>query len=411
MSESSMPPKPLCEIRAQFPGAAKFIYLDTSAHGLMPLGARDAVMRYIDDCINEGGARATMRNTLDRVRTKFAHLIGASTNEIAIVKNVSEGINAILTALSWRPGDNAVLCTELEHPNAIYALYNMRDRMGIDVRSVTPTRELAVSADTIASAIDARTRLVIVSTVAYATGGRTDIDALAELCRKRNVLLLVDGAQSIGALEFDVRKTPVDAMAVGASKYLCGPPGFGFLYVRRDRAEAMRPGSLARYGVDIGDAHESEHGGAAYSLMPGARRFEGGSFNYAGANAIEVTLDLIGNVTVAAVEQHVLALAKQLASGLATLGLPLIGGCVSELSHVVVVGPRAPEGASQHLLGQLYNDLKSKGVRMSMRHGRLRFAPHFYNTAEDVDKALSLVSDCLASRSMRAATRPFHMDR
>ena len=68
---------------------------------------------------------------------------------------------------------------------------------------------------------------------------------------ERNVLLLVDGAQSVGALEFDVRTTPVDAMTVGASKYLCGPYGFGFLYVRRERAEAMQPGSLARYGIDL----------------------------------------------------------------------------------------------------------------------------------------------------------------
>jgi selenocysteine lyase/cysteine desulfurase len=389
-------PKLLSEIRAQFPGAVRSIYLDTSAHGLMPSGAREAVGRYIEDCINEGGTKATMRDTLDRVRTKFARLIGASPDEIAIVKNVSEGINAILTALSWQAGDNAVLCTELEHPNAIYALYNMRDRAGIEVKSVAPTPELTVSTDAIANAIDGRTRIVIVSTVAYATGGRTDIEALARVCARRNVLLLVDGAQSIGVLHFDVTRTPVDALVVGASKFLCGPSGFGFLYVRRDRAQSLRPGSLARYGVDMGDAHESQHGGAAYRLMPGARRFEGGSFNYAGANATEAALDLIGDVTVTVIEQHVLALASRLRSGLAELRLPLIGGAAPERpSQIVVVAPGAGGETMPLPLSDLHRSLTSKGVKLSMRHGRLRLAFHLYNAAEDVTKTLSLVSDHL----------------
>lgn len=395
-----MSAKPLSQVRAQFPGAIKSIYLDTAAHGLMPAAARDAVGRYIDDCIHEGGSRATMRDTLDRVRSKFAQLIGASADEVAIVKNVSEGLNAILTALSWQPGDNAVLCTKLEHPNAIYALCNVRDRAGIEVRSVAPTAEFTVSTEAIADAIDRRTRVVIVSTVAYATGGRPDLDALASLCAGRNVLLLVDGAQSIGALHLDVARTPIDALAVGASKFLCGPPGFGFLYVRRDRAEALRPGSLARYGVDLGDAHESERGGPTYRLMPGARRFEAGSFNYAGANATEVALDLVNDVTVPSIEQHVLALASRLRSGLAELGLPLLGDVSPERpSHIVVLDLGAGGNLTPWSASDLHRKLASMGVKLSIRHGRLRFACHFYNAAEDVAKTLALIADHLHSEA------------
>ena len=131
MNDTPAPLQQLAEIRREFPGTDKWIYFETSARGLLPAGAREAVARYLDDRILEGGSRTTMLDVLERVRGKFAHLIGAEPDEIAIVKNVSEGINAIVTALPWQRGENAVLCTDIEHPNSIYALYNMRDRYGI----------------------------------------------------------------------------------------------------------------------------------------------------------------------------------------------------------------------------------------------------------------------------------------
>lgn len=394
MNDPSPPPAKLAAIRREFPGAAKWIYFETSARGLLPIGARDAVARYLDDRIYEGGATPTMLDAIERVRGKFARLLGADPDEIALVKNVSEGINAIVTAIPWQAGDNAVLCTDIEHPNSIYALYNMRDRHGIEVRAVAPTADYATPIDAIGKAIDRRTRLVIASTVTYTTGARTDLDALGRLCRERGVLLLVDGAQSIGALELDVRRTPLDALTVGASKYLCGPYGFGFLYVRRSRAESMQPGNLARYGIDLGDAHEGEKGGTEYRLMPAARRFEIGSYNYAAANATDVSLDLIAGVGVPVIEQHVLALARAFSDGLRAFGLPVMsGGVARHFSHIVIVGKEEPDAATETLVKELYDHLARHRVKLSIRHGRLRFAFHFYNTQEEVATVLALVRE------------------
>jgi len=392
MNDTPAPLKQLAAIRREFPGTDKWIYFETSARGLLPIGARDAVARYLDDRIYEGGAQATMLDRLEGVRGKFARLIGAEPDEVAIVKNVSEGINAIVTSLPWQRGENAVLCTDIEHPNSVYALYNMRDRHGIEVRTVPATADFATPIAAIANAIDDRTRLVITSTVTYTTGARTDLDALGKLCRERGVFLLVDGAQSVGALELDMRKTPLDAMTVGASKYLCGPYGFGFLYVRRARAERMQPGNLARYGIDLGDAHEGEAGGTQYKLMPAARRFEIGSYNYAGANAVDVSLDLIAGVGVPTIEQHVLALARAFTDGLLQLNLPVMSGKVGKhFSHVVLVGKPAPDAKLQAELQKIYDHLLKNHVKLSIRHGRLRFAFHFYNTLEEVEKVLSLL--------------------
>lgn len=394
LNESPAPLMQLAAARRQFPGTQKYIYFETSARGLMPVGAREAALRYLDGRIYEGGDKTSMIDAVERVRGKFAQLIGAGADEIAIVKNVSEGINAIVTAFPWQRGDNAVLCSDIEHPNSIYALYNMRDRYGVDVRTVPPTPDLATPVASIAQAIDARTRLVIASTVTYTTGARSDLDTLGKLCRQRGVLLLVDGAQSVGALDLDVRKTPIDAMTVGASKYLCGPYGFGFLYVRRERAERMQPGNLARYGIDLGDAHEGEKGGVQYKLMPAARRFDLGSYNYAGANATEVGLDLIAGIGVAAIEQHVLALARAFTAGMLELGLPVLSGKVAaHFSHVVLLGKIDPDTATEAQLQGIYDHLASNRVKLSIRHGRLRFSFHFYNTFEEVAAVLSLVRE------------------
>jgi cysteine desulfurase / selenocysteine lyase len=397
MNDTPAPLQQLAAIRREFPGTDKWIYFETSARGLLPKGARDAVARYLDDRILEGGSKATMLDVLERVRGKFARLIGAEADEIAIVKNVSEGINAIVTSLPWQRGDNAVLCADIEHPNSIYALYNMRDRHGIEVRTVPATADFAMPIDAIAKTIDDKTRMVIASTVTYTTGARNDLDALARLCRARDIVLLVDGAQSVGALELDMKKTPLDAMTVGASKYLCGPYGFGFLYVRRERAERMQPGNLARYGIDLGDAHEGEKGGDQYKLMPAARRFEVGSYNYAGANAVDVSLDLIAGVGVPTIEQHVLALARAFTAGLLELGLPVMSGKVDRhFSHVVIVGKPSPDSATEALLEKLHARLFENRVKASIRHGRLRFAFHFYNTLDEVEKVLAMVRAELA---------------
>ena len=390
-------------VRQQFPGANNGIYLDTSAHALLPVGARAAVARYVDDCIDAGGRSATMTDPIARVRAKFAALIGAHSDEIAIVRSVSEGINAVVASLPWRAGDNVIVCPAMEHPNGLYALYNMRKRHGIEVRTCPPNASLGFPADAVPGFMDRNTRLVIASTVAFASGARTDIDALARICRERNVLLLLDGAQSIGALDFDVRHTAADALAVGASKYLCGPSGFGFLYVRRAVAERIAPVWLAWRGVDLGDAHPGEAGGEDYQLMPAARRFEVGSYNYAGANATEVSLDLIAGAPVAAIEQHVLGLARNLTGGLARLGVPLISGAHDQhCSHIVVAGRAHPDTACASLLKGLHDQLAAGGVKLASRHGRLRFSLHFYNTPDEIERVLALAREALDRHKARA---------
>jgi selenocysteine lyase/cysteine desulfurase len=381
----------LAEARSQFPGAADKIYLETSARGLVPRAARDAALAYYDAAVS-GVAKESggVYEAVERVRAKFARLVGATADEVTPDRNVSEGLNMVVAALDWQAGDNAIVCRDVEHPNGVYALYNMRDRHGIDVRLVHATPDYAMPVEAIERSIDARTRLVIVSSVTFATGALTDVAALGRACRERNAVLLVDGAQSVGALGLDVHAACVDALAVGASKYLCGPYGLGFLFVRRELAERLRPAYLARYSVDLGDAHEGEQGGEQYRLMPGARRFDLGSYNYGAANAVEASLDILAGVGVPAIERHVLGLSARLHAGLRALGVPLMSGRVeAHRSHLVIVGAASGSSQGRELVNDLARHYASRGIRVSERLGRLRYSFHLYNTAEEVEAVIA----------------------
>jgi len=377
--------------RAQFPGAAETIYFETSARGLLPLSARDAALTYYEARVHavpkESGG---VFEAVELARGKFARLLSAAADEVTLTRNVSEGLNILVASLPWKRGENAIVCRDIEHPNGVYTLYNMRDRHGIEVREVAPTADLAMPVESITQAIDDRTRLVIVSSVTFATGTRTDLAALGQACRARGVILLVDGAQSVGALALDVNACHIDALVVGASKYLCGPYGLGFLFVRRELAERLQPAYLARYGVDLGDTHEGEQGdGDTYRLMPGARRFDLGSYNYSAASAANASLDILAAVGVPAIEHHVLALAREMDAGLRAIGIPLVSGAVdAHRSHLVLAGMRKSSKAALNSMAQLAAHYAAQNIRVSQRHGRLRFSFHLYNTANEVQSVL-----------------------
>ncbi len=376
----------------QFARAPGTVYLDTCARGLLPLAARDAVGRLLDERVAGRVDKEALFATVERARERFAALVGAAADEVAITKNVSEGIAIIAGAVPWQAGDNVVVCLDLEHPNNVYPWLNLQPRLGVEVRAVAP-REGHIPADAVVEAIDARTRLVSLSTVSFSPGFRTDVAPVGRACRERDVLLLADGVQSVGILDTDVERLGIDAMAVSTQKGLLGLYGFGFLYCRRAWAERMQPAALASFGVDLGQAHEAAMGSGQYELMPGARRFDLGNYNYAGAAAAAESLGVIAAVGTEAIEAHVARLCHRLAGGLFDLGLPVAGGAPGpHLASIVSVGEigGGHDTTDDPRIEALYRHLAEHGVALTIRRGMLRMALHLYNTDDDVARVLEL---------------------
>ena len=387
----------LASARAHFPGADRWTYLDLGSRGLLSTEVRAAIDAQVDDQMYNGGNKDLMFQRTAETRERFARLLKASPEEIAYTKNISDGLNMVAAAFDWSEGDNVIVCPELEHPNNVYPWLNQQ-RRGLDVRMIKH-RDGHMPVEDMIAAMDARTRVVTASTVTFSPGFRTDIDRLGRACRERGILFLVDAAQSAGVLDIDVNRSNVDALAVSTQKGLLALYGLGFLYLRKEWAERMKPAYLARFGVDLGDAHESDFGTARYSLMPGAHRFDLGNYNYVGIAAAHASFAYLLDVGVANIETHVVKLGHALAQGLLDLGLPVCGGAPSaHLAHTVTVGDfgsGSDKYTSNEKINGLHQHLLENRVKLSMRRGVMRFSFHVYNNLDDVQRVLDVTRDFL----------------
>jgi selenocysteine lyase/cysteine desulfurase len=384
------------EIRAQFPGTEGRIYFDVALRGLIPRAVAAAAHAHVDEVLHATASKEAHRASVERCREMLAALIGAEADEVAITKNVSEGLNLFASSLPWEAGDNVVLCPELEHPNNVFLWYNLRKLKGIEVRSVEPDRG-RIPVEGFADAVDGRTRLVTVPHVSFSPGFVTDVRGVADVAHACGALLLVDAAQSIGSLRCDVGELGIDALAVATQKSLLAFYGMGFLFVRRAVAESLVPAHVARYGMDLGtEAGETARtGGEHLPYAAGARRFDLGNYNYLGAQAAEASLTLITSVGAARIETHLRALSARLVEGLLELGLPVAGGAPGpHLGHIVAVGHSGGghhDTADDPVMNDLHRHLTSNGVKLSIRKGVLRMSLGLYNDVSDVDRVLALV--------------------
>lgn len=390
----------IAAVRSHFPGTENQVYLNVSLNGLVPVASRDAAARHLEDRVMGRALKEELHAQAERVRGKVALLVGAEHEEIAITKNVSEGLNIFAAGIDWKPGDNVVLCPELEHPNNVFLWYNLRQTKGVEIRSVPP-EEGQIPVARMVEAMDHGTRAVSASHVTFSPGFIADIETLAREAHDRGVLIVVDAAQSAGCLRTDVKALGVDALALGTQKALLALYGLGFLYLERSVAERLTPVYVARYGMDLGpDAHETAIGPGDLTFKPGALRFELSNYNYAGLATVEPSLALIYEIGVDKIEAHVRALASRLAAGLLEMGLPVAGGAPGpHLAHIVAVG-RSGGGrhyeADDPAMNRLYQHLTGNGVNLSIRRGVLRMSVAVYNNLQDIERVLELTRAWMA---------------
>jgi len=391
------------EARTLFPGARDQIYLDISLNGLIPAPSRDAAMAHLEKRVMGRVVKSELHAQAEVVRGQVASLLGAQPDEVAITKNVSEGLNLFAASLPWEPGDNIVFCPELEHPNNVFLWYNLMRTKGIEVREVSP-EEGHMPVGRMIEAMDERTRLVTASHVTFSPGFIADIGLLAREARSRGVLVLVDSAQSAGTIQTDVRKLDVDAVALGTQKALMAFYGLGFLFVKKELAESLDPIFAARYGVELGaDAHETAIGDGGFQFKSGALRFELSNYSYVGLAAVEPSLDIIHSIGMENVEAHLRGLSNRLAGGLLELGLPVAGGEPGpHLAQIVAVGQSGGgrhDGADDPAMNLLHQHLTDNGVRLSIRRGVLRMSLGIYNSEEDVDRVVELCSQWIEANA------------
>lgn len=248
--------------RAEFPVLGRSAYLNAGTCGPVPAGAAAAAAEAARGEAEHGRAGeehfARLGELGAELRAGYARWLGCDAGSVALTTSTSAGVNTVLSGLGLRPGDE-VLTSDEEHPGVLAPLASARRRFGIEVR-IAPFASLA-------DAVTARTRLVACSHVSWVSGGAVDAGALAA----SGAIVLLDGAQGLGALELDMAALGCDFYAASGQKWMCGPDGTGCLYVRPERLEQLAVPAPSY--ASLADASRP----LELPLHAGARRYDLGS--------------------------------------------------------------------------------------------------------------------------------------
>lgn len=367
---------------AEFPVTERYIYLNHAGVSPIPSRAASAGARVLNRSRDEGAFRPrTWLEESEEARGRFASLIGASPDEVAFVKNTSEGLSFIAAGFPWKEGDNLV-SADVEFPSNVYPWLRL-EAHGVEVRRVK-AREGRVRTEDLFAACDGKTRLIALSSVEFANGFRNDLSGIGEFCRHKGIFFCVDAIQSLGVLPMDVKSFGIDALAADGHKWLLSPEGIGGFYLSREVLEMVEPVVLGWHSV----RNRFDFENCDFRLSPDARRFEPGSFNTVGIAALGASLELLLSVGVERIWERVRRLTEGVIEAAGRAGYEVLSPrSPDERSGIVTF--RVPGVPAQ----ALWKALLSRNAVCSPRLGGIRVSPHFYNTADEIDRFFEILRE------------------
>jgi len=363
------------QYRDQFPVTENLVYLNHAAVSPLCKPAADAMKALADDAWRFGSLHyGEWLDAYSGVRKAAARLIHSSPEEIAIIKNTSEGISTVALGIDWRPGDR-IVCFTGEFPANLLPWHRIRD---VVVDELPPETTL----DRIDEAARGA-RLLAISFVQYLSGFRADLTALGEICRRRGCFFFVDAIQGLGAFPLDVEASQIDALAADGHKWLMGPEGCGLLYVRRDRMKEVEP---AEFGWTNVAGYENYSRDIDLTLRNDAGRYECGTLNTIGCFGLRAALEFVLEVGVERIGRQVQELADRIAADATAKGYELLGER-TPATGAGIVSVRKPGVDSRIIV----REMKSKQVLAAARQGWIRMSPHFYLGPGDIERAIAVL--------------------
>lgn len=370
---------PFERTRNFFPVTEAFAYLNHA--GVAPISTR------VEEAIGRFTAEATRRGALhyfkvydaeiERVRGRAATLLGAQPDEIAFVKNTTEGLGLVAAGLDWQRGDCVVTC-DLEYPSNVYPWWSLADR-GVETLMLRG-RDGRLPIEAVEAALlNPSVRLLALSSVEFGSGARNDLAALGGLCRERGVLFCVDGIQSLGCLPVDVEACGIDFLSADGHKWLLSVEGCGIFYCARRVLERVTPRVIGWRSVTDNENFDHYH----MDLQPGAGRFEEGTPNTPGIFALGAAIDLLLELGVDAIAERVLSLTDRLVDGLCERGAAVLSPREDGAGSGIVSFTLPDEAPSRTV-----ERLRERDVFVIERRGGVRASPHFYNDEAEIDRLL-----------------------
>jgi selenocysteine lyase/cysteine desulfurase len=336
------------KIRALFPAASKYTYLNSAAVAPVPTVAVEAVNKQLRDVSENGSANFTdWVATKNRSREIIASMLRVKPDQIAFMRNTSDGFATVANGLKWSAGDNIVTFVR-EFPANFYAWRRIRDAFGVELR-LCPERDGRIDLDEFINLIDANTKLVSISAVQYASGFRADLERIGRAARKHDALFAVDIIQALGTTPFDLEAQLVDVAAGASHKWLCAPEGCGVLYLSNRARTRIEPTLVGWISVEDGwNFADTEQ-----PFKPNALAWESGTGTASLFYGLEQSAKLLSETGAERIENYLKDLTDYLCELLAGRNYEIVSSRAPvEKSPIVCIknnGGVAPNEIAKHL--------------------------------------------------------------
>ncbi len=358
-------------------------YLNNASVSPLPNPTVKEMERYLRERQFFGGKREMeWFERVETTRSLAATLIGAKREEVALTKSTTHGLILISQSLPLNRGDEIIL-VKGEFPANIYPFLSLQEK-GIKVRFIEPN-EGRVDRNLVESALTERTRLLAISFVDYLTGHRRDLKEIGLLLRERGVFFSVDAIQGLGVFEINTSEMPIDFLSSGGTKWLLSPMGTGILYVREELLDLLKlPFTGWRGVINFLDFSN-------YDPTPrkDAKRFEMDTYNLAGIIGFGRSLKLIEEIGLKEIKKRVIALTD------------IIFDALNSVDRIDILTPRSRDDEKSGILtfkvkgvdpNTIREKLAEKDIIVSVRERYIRVSPHFYNTKEDVERFIEVLT-------------------
>lgn len=372
-------PKQIAELRANFPILHDRTYLYSCSQGALCNAVEAGMTEYAESWRTSLFPWDRWIEKYEEIRAAFAHFIHAKPEEVAVISSASAGINPIANALEFN-GRNGVVMGEFEFPT-MGQIWLAQQARGADVQFLKATGD-TIPVESYAQAIDQRTRIVPLTQVSFVNGFRSDVAAITRIAHDNGALVFLDGYQDCGTRPIDVKALNVDFFVTGTLKYLLGPPGLAFLYVREDLIEKLQPTMTSWMAQEEVFAFNPK----VFKPASSARRFEGGSPPIPNIYTALPALSFLCRTGLTNVAEQIEMLTRAFMRGANDLGIQTKTPKDS-VGPLVVLKSKDATAMTARLV--------DRNIVTSNRHDGVRFAFHVYNNMDDVNAALTALEDNL----------------
>ena len=367
------------QIRQLFPATKNYVYLNSAAVSPMPSVAVEAVTSQLRD-VSENGT-INMQKWLDtkkRCRNLVAEMLKVQPEQIAFMRNTSDGFSTVANGLDWAEGDNIVTFAK-EFPSNFYPWRRIRDTFGVELR-VVPERGGRIDLDELIGLIDANTKLVAISAVQFNSGFRADLEKIGRAAQAVDALFAVDIIQAFGVIPFDLEAQFVDVACGASHKWLFAPEGCGIIYVSERARKRIEPTFVGWISVETPwDFDDYEQ-----NWKPNALAWESGTNGSSLFYGLEQSLRILHEIGAEKIQVYLEELTDYLCELLAQKNYHIISSRrEGEKSQIVSLMPKDGQ-TSQEVAA----DLQAKNIIISPRGERLRIAPHIFNNRADIEKLI-----------------------